>query len=179
MKNNRGFEKISFEQFVFDFLGKVKQDTSEDELESLLVTYKELPLPKRATRGSAGYDVFSPWTFELKPGEEVKIPTGFKSYMGDNEVLMFHVRSGHGFKYIRLANSTGIVDSDYYNNENNEGHCWIKLRNEGSTTLNINFGDGIAQCVFLEYLIADGDSLSDGNTREGGFGSTTKQYRQI
>jgi dUTP pyrophosphatase len=74
-------------------------------------------LPKRATKGSAGYDVFAPFTFVLEPNEDITIPTGFKSHMQDGEVLFGFVRSSLGFKsYVRLANTTMVGDKDYYNN---------------------------------------------------------------
>lgn len=139
------------------------------------LTYDELKLPKRATLHSAGYDVFSPVGFVLEPGESVNVPTGFKAYMLEDEKLVFHPRSGLGFKYfVRLANTTGIGDSDYYNNSGNEGHYWVKIRNEGDDQVVIECGTAIAQCMFEKYLLADGDNFDNGETRIGGFGSTGK-----
>ncbi len=167
--NIRGFEKVSDEQWEKDFtntlpnyLHLIKNFEREN---------KNLNYPKRATARSAGYDVFSPFEFILNPGDEIKIPTGFKAYMQDNEKLMFHTRSGNGFKYIRLANCTGIGDSDYYNNEDNEGHYWVKIRNEGETIFKAKVNTAIAQCIFEEYLLADNDDYI-GNKRIGGLGST-------
>jgi len=135
-------------------------------------TYNGIKLPERATSHSAGYDVFSVWDFTLLPKESIKIPTGWKSYMLPDEKIVFHPRSGLGFKYfIRLANTTGVGDSDYYNNEGNEGHYWVKIRNEGSETVKIKVGDAIAQCIFEKYLLADGDTF-EGRKRIGGLGST-------
>lgn len=157
----RGFEFISKKQFEQDF-------------EGLNVKYEDLKLPKRGTSKAAGYDIFSPIDFELKPKEEIKIPTGFKVYMLDDEYIKFCPRSGMGFKYyIRLANTLGIGDSDYYNCESNEGHYFVKLRNEGTKVWSVKKGDGIAQAIFSKYLLADDDSFT-GNTRTGGFGSTDK-----
>lgn len=171
-KRNRGFEKISEEQWLKDFTSAL-MDYSK------LIIFAEnenlkVDLPKRATKNSAGYDVFSPFAFELKPNEEIKIPTGFKAYMNNKEKLVFHTRSGNGFKYIRLANGTGIGDSDYYDCESNEGHYWVKLRNEGNKNFSVNIGDAIAQCIFENYLLIDGDNHI-GNNRVGGFGSTDKK----
>lgn len=163
----RGFEKISREQWDKDYYPH-----TIPQVKTFLV-YDEVKLPKRATSRSAGYDVFSPFGFILEPNESIKIPTGFKAYMMDDEKLVFHPRSGLGFKYfIRLANTTGVGDSDFFNNPGNEGHYWVKIRNEGNETLKIECGEAIAQCIFEKYLLADGDSFIDGKPRIGGFGST-------
>ena len=159
----RGFEKISKEQFINDF-----------ERMAQVVNYYDLKLPKRATKHSAGYDVFSPISFTLKPNEDIKIPTGFKVYMLEDEWIGFLPRSGHGFKYyIRLANTEGVGDSDYYNNVDNEGHYYIKIRNEGTENFSVKTGEAIAQAIFHKYLLVDGDDFT-GDERVGGFGSTNK-----
>lgn len=164
----RGFEKISREQWDKDYYPH-----AIPQVKTFLV-YDEVSLPKRATSRSAGYDVFSPFGFILEPNESIKIPTGFKAYMMDDEKLVFHPRSGLGFKYfVRLANTTGVGDSDYYDNKGNEGHYWVKIRNEGDKEVSIAVGDAVAQCIFEKYLLADGDDYK-GDTRIGGFGSTDK-----
>ena len=105
---------------------------------------------------------------------ELKLPTGFKAYMLEDESLELYPRSSMGFKYyIRIANTIGLGDSDYYNCESNEGHYFIKLRNEGSKTWEVKKGDAIAQGVFRKYLLADNDDFI-GEERVGGFGSTNK-----
>lgn len=161
----RGFEKVSQEQWVKD-LDKIEGNYD------FFCDYDEISLPKRKTSHSAGYDVFSTLNFTLLPNESVKLPTGWKAYMLDDEKLVFHPRSGLGFNFfIRLANTTGIGDSDFYNNEGTEGHYWVKIRNEGNTPITIHIGDGIAQCIFEKFLLADGDNFT-GNKRIGGLGST-------
>ena len=150
----RGFEFISEEQQIKDSVTPTK-------------------LPKRATALSAGYDCFTPIDITLQPGEDIKVATGIKSYMLEDEYLCALPRSGHGFKfYLRLANTKGIIDADYYNNSGNEGHIWVKIRNEGKDPVTIKSGEGMCQLIFQKYLIADGDSFS-GEERTGGFGSTT------
>ena len=134
------------------------------------------PLPYRSTAKSAGYDVFAPFTITLQPNEEAKIPTFIKAYMNDGEVLKAYPRSGLGFKYYcRLANTVGIIDSDYADNEANEGHIFIKLRNEGDEPMTINKGEAMCQFIFEKFLLVAGDSFNKGNKRIGGFGSTTSQ----
>lgn len=158
----RGFEKVSKVQWDKDCNFNCEID--------------DVKLPSRATSRSAGYDFYSPLEFVLYPGEEIKIPTGIKVYMPNNEFLDIRPRSGQGFKYyLRLANTTGVIDSDYYNNPGNEGHIWIKIRNESPNPRNIlsvSFCDAICQGIFLDYRLADGDSSENGNERVGGFGST-------
>ena len=160
----RGFEKISRKQVMSDFdFGK---DLAGYYLEEAI---KE---PKRATSKSAGYDILSPYEFKLKSNQEIKLPTGLKTYMQPDEVLMIYPRSSLGFKYYaRLANSTGLIDADYYNNNDNEGHIWVKLRNESDKVMEIEEGEAICQAVFQKYLLADDDSF-DGDERKGGIGST-------
>lgn len=158
----RGFEKVSFEQY--------QKDAGKQGVE-LLQEYSDIILPRRATKYSAGYDFFSPISFTLHPGEQIKIPTGIKAYMRSNEVLQIYIRSNLSFKYnLRLKNCTGIIDSDYYNNPQNEGHIWIALVNDGDLELKIQKGNAIAQGIFMHYLIADNDSAN--NIRNGGIGST-------
>lgn len=173
-KRNRGFEVISLNQWSKD-VSKLTGLIDKDGFNFGIIQHSKIKLPKRATAHAAGYDVYSLFGFTLLPNESVEIPTGWKAYMNPNEKLIFHPRSGLGFKYfVRLANTTGVGDSDYYNCEKNEGHYWIKIRNEGDVELVINSGDAIAQCIFGDYKLADGDRLS-GEKRIGGFGSTDKK----
>lgn len=159
-KKLRGFEQISTEQFNKDF----------DGFDSVYIK-----MPKRGTSKSAGYDIFSPHDITLQPNEEIKMPTGLKVYMQDGEVLMAFPRSGLGFTYYcRLANTVGVIDSDYYNNPKNEGHMFVKLRNEGTKEMTIKQGEGMCQMIFMPFLLVDDDSFDEGETRQGGFGSTNK-----
>ena len=160
----RGFEKISFEQF--------KKDINDDKR-----LYEEFILPKRSTKNSAGYDFFSLYDFTLKPGEIKKIPTGVKVKMNNDEMMMLFVRSSMGFKYnIRMCNQVGIFESDYYNNESNEGHAWLKIQNEGNKDYIVKKGDAICQGIFTKFLTVD-DEEEITNTRKGGLGSTNKEEK--
>jgi len=165
MKNKRYFKKVSEQQW----LACTPTDIQKVKWMDLL---NELKLPKRATKFSAGYDFYSPYTFTLEPNEEIKIPTGIRAFMNDDNFLSIYPRSGHGFKYyLRLANTVGIIDADYVNSKN-EGHIFVKIRNEGNKSLTINKGDGLCQGIFLQYL-KTADDISE-ESRDGGFGSTTK-----
>ena len=147
--------------------GQYEKDLKE------LCNYEDISLPTRSTKHSAGYDFKSPISFILNPGESKKVPTGIKVCMNEDEYLAIIVRSSMGFKYnIRLCNQVGIVDSDYYNNPDNEGHIFIKIQNEGNEPLNIDKGDRFAQGIFTKYLLTDDDSST--KDRNGGFGSTGK-----
>ena len=167
MKRVARFEKVSFEQFQSGFDG-------EFSLEEIKEMYDNLQLPKRATKGSAGYDFFAPFDITLAPGQTVKVPTGIRSYMEDGWVLKLYPRSGLGFKFrLQLNNTVGIIDSDYYYSSN-EGHIFAKITNDTNEEriVNIKKNTGFIQGIFLEYGITYDDDSSE--VRDGGFGSTTK-----
>jgi dUTP pyrophosphatase len=169
----RGFEKISKEQYLQD-MNSLNINSRILSKEQILECYNNIKLPRRATKKSSGYDFYSPLKFKLHPNEIIKIPTGIKATMKQNEELKIFVRSSMGFKYnIRLCNQVGKIDSDYYNNESNEGHIWIALKNEGNKSWIVKVGDGIAQGSFYNYLITD-DDIPISEERIGGIGSTGK-----
>lgn len=95
--------------------------------------------------------------------------------MNSDEVLYLYIRSSMGFnKSVTLVNNVGVIDSDYYNNINNEGHIQIKLINNGNEDFIVNIGDKIAQGVFMKYLVVD-DETEIKATRIGGIGSTNRK----
>lgn len=129
-------------------------------------------LPVRGTPESAGYDFFSPIEVTILPGNTAKIETGIKAYMQPGEVLLLFPRSSYGIeKGMVLANTTGIIDADYYNNQKNEGNIIIAIRNEGQIPFTIHKGDRFAQGVFVPFLTADNAKTLNEN-RSGGLGST-------
>ena len=130
-------------------------------------------MPTRSSVGSAGYDIHTPYGFTLKPGEDIKVPTGLKCKMNDGWFLMAVPRSGLGFKYYtRLANTVGIIDASYYNNESNEGHMFVKIRNEGDKDVVVEKYDRICQMIFVPFGITEDDNVTA--ERTGGFGSSGK-----
>ncbi len=162
MKRIARFEKVSLAQFIESFEGEGAEKV-----------YEQIKLPKRATSGSAGYDIYAPYDVTLAPGETAKIPTGIRVFIEDGWVLKIYPRSGLGFKFrLQLNNTVGIIDSDYYNSYN-EGHIFIKITNDTNEgkTVEIKAGTGFAQGIFVEYGITFDDD-ADG-VRNGGFGSTT------
>ena len=157
----RRFEKISFEQF--------KKDICDDK-----ELYDSYELPQRHSSKSAGYDIRSLTSGILKPGEAVVFKTGLKAYMEDDEVLYLIGRSSLGYKYnVCLANNVGVIDADFYNNEDNEGHFSVKLINHGNEDFEVKVGDRIIQGIFQKYLITEDDKCD--KKRTGGIGSTNKE----
>lgn len=159
------FEKVSREQFE-------KALEGNPLFGGFAAAYDDIKLPERATAGSAGYDFYCPFDLALKPGDTALIPTGIRSKIDDGWVLMMFPRSGLGFKFrVRLNNTVGVIDSDYYGSDN-EGHIMLKITNEGDKLCEVKAGQGIAQGIFLPYGITVDDSAE--GVRNGGFGSTTK-----
>ena len=170
MKKIAKFHKVSYEQFREGFLD-VFPETEEANLTEI---YENLKLPKRATKGSAGYDFFTPVNIVLNPGESLKVPTGIRVEMEANWVLQLYPRSGLGFKFrLQLNNTVGIIDSDYFYSDN-EGHIFAKITNDSKEgkTLCVEKGTAFMQGIFLEYGITVDDETE--GVRNGGFGSTSK-----
>ncbi len=164
------FMKVSRENFVNAFCEEFPQYNEQDVND----IYDNLMLPKRATKGRAGYDFFSPISFSLPPASTIKIPTGIRAKMDEDWVLKLYPRSGLGFKYrLQMNNTVGIIDSDYFYSDN-EGHIFVKLTNDSNEgkTVEIPAGTGFVQGIFLQYGITLDDDAS--GVRNGGFGSTTK-----
>lgn len=154
----RKFEKISKDEFQKYF--KIEE-------------YDGFNLPRRATKSSAGYDFFAISDYVLHPGEKFLVPTGYKVKMESDEMLMIVIRSSMAIKRsIRVVNQVGIIESDYYNNESNEGHIFVSLENFGDEDFVLEKGVAYAQGIFTKFLVTDDDVAL--NKRTGGIGSTTK-----
>ncbi len=169
MKRIAKFEKVSVTQFIKDWQKEFSQ-TTQKECEQI---YQHLLLPCRATKGSAGYDFFTPIDITLSPRQTIKIPTGIRVRINDGWVLKCYPRSGLGFKYrLQLNNTVGIIDSDYYFSDN-EGHIFAKITNDSNEnkTVVITKQTSFMQGIFVEYGITVDDSVE--TIRNGGFGSTT------
>ena len=134
-------------------------------------------LPVRSTKNSAGYDVEAAEDCVIpafKPGQKpTLVKTGIKAYMESDEVLILANRSSNpGKKGLILANSIGVVDSDYYENPDNDGHIMYAFFNFKAEDVEIKKGERIGQAIFQKYLVTDND-IAQGE-RTGGFGSTNK-----
>lgn len=163
------FQKVSFRQFKKDFIKcNFGRRYSDQEIQDI---YDKIELPIRATKGSAGYDFKIPLDLILNKNYEYKIPTGIRCNMTDGWVLMLYPRSGLGFsRGLRLMNTVGIIDSDYFYSDN-EGHIMAKIKHQtGEPMLKLSQGQGFIQGVFVQYGITVDDNAKE--IRNGGFGST-------
>lgn len=140
---------------------------------------KGINLPIRKTKYSAGYDIEAAEDCIIpafKPGmAPTLVKTGLKSYMGEGEYLMLCNRSSNPKKKgLVLANSVGIVDADYYENPDNDGHIMFAFYNikDVDVDVEIKKGDAIGQGIFQKYFVVDNDNAE--GERLGGFGSTNK-----
>ena len=136
---------------------------------------KDINLPQRKTRMAAGYDVEAAEDIVIpafKPGQKpTLIKTGLKAYFPEDEVLYIVNRSSNPKKLgLVLANSIGVIDADYYNNPDNDGHIRFAFYNIFDTDTIIKKGDRIGQAIFQKFLIVDNDNAE--GERIGGFGST-------
>ena len=151
------FEHISEAQY--------RKDALPDSME-----LNKIPTPRRATPGSAGYDFYSPVNVTIPAGGAVTVPTGMRCRISDGWVLVLFPRSSLGFKYnIRLANTAGVIDSDYYKAQN-EGHIMVRLVNGGTEPFGLKQGERFCQGIFLPYGTAEEENVTE--ERRGGFGST-------
>lgn len=132
-------------------------------------------LPKRATKHSAGYDAITVEAITI-PADQIKLVSlGIKAYMQPDEVLYAYNRSSNPRKLkVSLANCVGVIDSDYYNNEDNEGEIFLQFENLTNEPITLNKHTACGQLIFQKILLADGDSFDNGARRTGGFGSTDK-----
>lgn len=128
-------------------------------------------LPKRATKGSAGYDLYSPINYLLKPGETVKIDSYIAAELDEDMALILYIRSSLAMKGILLTAGCNVIDSDYYNNPTNGGNIGIVITNTTNEDYQICQGERIAQGVIINYYITDDDNCQ--KERVGGYGSTS------
>ena len=167
------FEKISERQFFTDF-AEYLSDECLDTRDSRAI-YNMIKLPKRATIGSGGYDIFAPYDITIPPKGTAKIPTGIRIILDEDKFLAIYPRSGLGFKYkMQLWNSIAVIDADYSNSDN-EGHIWVKFYNDSpdGKTITIKQGDAMCQGIIQQYFTTI-DDVADG-VRNGGWGSTDKR----
>lgn len=158
----RKFEMVSDKQIKIDF-GE-EYDYGSREL------FIDRFQPRRATKYSAAYDLYAPFSLTLKPGEIAKIPVGFKIKMPRNEGFFIYSRSSYSLKDVVIPVGVNIIDADYYNNPDNEGDFFIVIKNNGKEKFNIVQGDRIAQGVFQKYYKTNDDK--NNKSRISGFGSS-------
>ena len=138
---------------------------------------KDIHIPIRKTAHAAGYDIEAAEDVlmpKYKPGiKPTLIPTGLKAYCQPDECYFLLNRSSGPKKGFLMANSIGLIDSDYYENEDNDGHFYFAYFNCSDHDIEIKKGDIIGQVVFTKYLVTDNDNAT--GVRKGGFGSTDKK----
>lgn len=133
-----------------------------------------IKIPVRATKGSMGYDIFSPFSFWLEQGQSITIPTGIRAAMDPNWGLLIGPKSGKGSRYrVMMRNTIALIDSDYFFSEN-EGHIILNIINDNydGIPLKIRAGESIMQGWMIPYGIAVNDNATA--IRNGGFGSTVQ-----
>lgn len=166
------FTKVKFEDFLEAY---AKYGAGEVDKDYVREIYDDIRLPQRATAGSAGYDFYAPYDLHFENNYSVFVPTGIRVKIDEGWVLNCYPRSGLGFKYkLRLNNTVGIIDSDYYYSDNG-GHIFAKMEMTVPTNyafLTIAKGKAFMQGVFTPYGITYDDDVT--TSRNGGFGSTDK-----
>ena len=166
------FTKVKFEDFLKAY---AKYGAGEVDKDYVREIYDDIRLPQRATAGSAGYDFYAPYDLHFENNYSVFVPTGIRVEIDEGWVLNCYPRSGLGFKYkLRLNNTVGIIDSDYYYSDNG-GHIFAKMEMTVPTNyafLTIAKGKAFMQGVFTPYGITYDDDVT--TSRNGGFGSTDK-----
>ena len=132
----------------------------------------DIEIPRRQTKESAGYDLATCKDVTIKPGEIVLIETGLKVQIPSEEVLLVFPRSSLGIKKgLTMANNVGVIDADYFDNPNNEGHIMIPILNFSKKDVTLEKGERVAQGIFVKYFKTINDDSVD-NERSGGFGSS-------
>lgn len=170
------FRKVSFNIFhdkMIELFEKDGQEITPMVEESIRNMYDDIMLPIRATKGSAGYDFFTPAPLHIFSDRSIIVPTGICCDIDEGYVLSIYPRSGLGFKYrVTLDNTVGIIDSDYSQSDN-EGHIILKLHatTEDGQPVIVSKGHAFAQGIFTQYFVTYEDRVEE--TRNGGFGSTT------
>ena len=163
------FEKVSEDRFYRDSGSAGFLEGATDALNNIVV------IPRRSTKCSAGYDFVSSIKIILMPGDSMLIPTGIRCKMDGNWVLMLYPRSSMGFKGLRLLNTTGIIDADYYNAKN-EGHIMAKVINDSELPLRIDAGERFIQGVFVQYGTADEEEVTTERTTGTGIANEVHTY---
>lgn len=150
----------------FEFVERVRKER-EDEVAICM------KLPERSTKKSAGYDFYAMEDIVCKPHEITMVRTGIKAKMEDNETLLLFNRSSNPKKKgLIILNGVGVVDADYYGNEENDGEIAGLFYNMREEDVEIKAGDKIMQGIFVEYEKTEDDEAE--GERSGGFGSTGK-----
>lgn len=131
---------------------------------------KDIPLPRYAQHGDAGFDLLAAEDAVIEPGQRLLVATGVKLALPDGYVGLIHPRSGLAARSgITVLNAPGTIDSGY------RGEVKVILLNTSDEPFTIEVGHRIAQMVVQEYVTVDlveVDSLDETARGGAGFGST-------
>lgn len=165
------FSKVSLEQFKKDYLNVFPNSSLTDK--QIAEIYSNIKLPARATENSAGYDFYLPFEINMKPGEELIVPSGIRVNLRGDYAFFIFPKSGLGTKHgLILSNLVGVIDADYYHSDN-EGHILVKLlydKRNREEPLSLPTGKSFVQGIAIAYGISKTDNVK--TKRNGGFGST-------
>ena len=169
------FEKVSYEEFD-NALAQLNARFAKSEFDRM---YDSIKLPVRSTELSAGYDFFSPIGIHVPANANIIIPTGIKVDLSScpmpeiKKFLALYPRSSFGFKYgMRLMNTVGVIDQDYYNNPDNEGHIIVAIHSDEE--FDLEEGTKFCQGIIQPFFTISPDEVVT-TKRTGGIGSTGTQ----
>lgn len=163
------FEKVSWAQFQKDYIDTFGEGKTIN-MNDVKDIYDNIKVPCRKTKFSAGHDISIPFDITLPPKERLMIPTGIRCQIETDYVMLIMPRSSLGIKKgLRISNTVPVIDSDYYNADN-EGHIFISVINDGKDVIKFKMGDNIVQAMFVPYGVADEEEILE--ERVGGIGST-------
>lgn len=169
MRRVAKFEKVSWVQFQKDYVDTFGEGKTIN-MDDVKDIYDNIKVPCRKTKFSAGHDISIPFDITLPPKERLMIPTGIRCQIETDYVMLIMPRSSLGIKKgLRISNTVPVIDSDYYN-ANNEGHIFISVINDGKDVIKFKTGDNIVQAMFVPYGVADEEEILE--ERVGGIGST-------
>ena len=161
------FERVTKSQFLADLA------PSENDEDWVGHCWSGIILPKRLTAHSAGYDFYLPYDVSIPPRGTKKIYTGVKCRLDNDCVLLLDIRSSIGInRGLSLANTIGVIDADYYDNSDNEGHIILCVYNRDDEWKYLDSGNRIAQGIIVKYETVEDDSST--GKRKGGIGSTNE-----
>lgn len=153
--------------FVKSYLGENMAQNIELKVRRLT---KEAELPTYGSASAACFDIRTTTGGIVEAKDSALFSTGLSFEIPEGWAMMVYSRSGHGFKHgIRLANATGIIDSDY------RGEAMVRLTNDGGKAYEVQPGERVAQAMLIPapaVSIEEVDELSATERGEGGFGST-------
>jgi dUTP pyrophosphatase len=154
-------------------IGVLKKEIKFEYVSRVLEQNNKFSLPVKGSKNAAGYDFINPEEVTIQPKEIKYVKTGIKALFPDDIVLLLFNRSSNPKKKgLILINGVGVVDADYYDNEDNEGEIAFAFYNITDNPITIEKGEKLGQGMFTVYANVTGYNSEAVNERKGGFGST-------